>query len=44
MPLIADMDGDCIPEIFVSGINTFDDKTIDTFRLHFLMEKWKSKT
>jgi hypothetical protein len=35
VPLIADMDGDCIPEIFVSGINTFDDKTIDTFRLHF---------
>ncbi|MBK9716899.1 MAG: VCBS repeat-containing protein [Saprospiraceae bacterium] len=36
VPLIADMDGDCIPEIMISGINNFDDKDLDTFSFHFI--------
>lgn len=34
-PLVADMDGDCIPEILLRGINTVDGSVIDTPRAHF---------
>ncbi len=37
--LIADFNGDCIPEIMVSGIISLDDRIIDTFRLHFYDSK-----
>jgi len=35
IPLIADMDGDCFPEILLRGINTLDGSMLDTPRVHF---------
>ncbi|MBK7357973.1 MAG: VCBS repeat-containing protein [Saprospiraceae bacterium] len=35
VPLVADMDGDCIPEILLRGINQLDGTIIDTQRVHF---------
>ncbi len=35
VPLIADMDGDCFPEIVVGGINSLEDKIVDTFKVHY---------
>ena len=34
LPLIADIDGDCLPEIIVGGINSLDYIIADTFRVH----------
>lgn len=33
-PLVADMDGDCIPEILLRGFNTLDGSILDTPRVH----------
>lgn len=35
VPLVADMDGDCIPEILLRGINSQDGSILDTPRVHF---------
>ncbi|MGB5025735.1 MAG: FG-GAP-like repeat-containing protein [Saprospiraceae bacterium] len=35
VPLVADMDGDCIPEILLRGFNTLDGSILDTPRVHF---------
>ncbi|MCC6752851.1 MAG: T9SS type A sorting domain-containing protein [Saprospiraceae bacterium] len=35
VPLVADMDGDCLPEILMRGISTFDLSKPDTQRVQF---------
>ncbi len=35
IPLVADMDGDCIPELIMRGINDISGTKIDTPRVHF---------
>ncbi len=39
VPLLADMDGDCIPEFILRGINSFDLNKVDTPRVHFMDSK-----